>query len=313
VVASQKTRPEATRTLAAAHVPPPALSVIVVSYECRELLRDCLASLASERTRLTLEVLLVDNGSTDGTLAMVEAEFPWVEMVARERNVGFAKANNVATGVARGDHVLYLNPDTVVPPNALVRAVAEFDRRPEIGMLGCKLVRPGGELDHASKRGFPTPLSSLYHFIGLTRLRPRSRRFAHYTAGWLGPDEEGRVDAVNGAFMLVRREALEAVGPMDEDYWLYMEDLDWCYRFWKAGWPVLYWPGVEVIHAKGGSTSGGRPWRQNYAFHWGMWHFYRTHHAHERSPLVTVAVWLGIWTKLALSATRRLVGRGRRR
>ena len=290
----------------------PTLSVIIVSYECRELLLGCLLSLASERARLDFEVLLVDNGSTDGTLAMVEDEFPWVETVIREQNVGFAKANNIATHAARADRLLYLNPDTIVPPNALVRAVAELDRRPEIGMLGCKLVRPSGELDHAAKRGFPTPAASLYHFVGLTRLCPSSRRFARYTAGWLGPDEVGLVDAVNGAFMLVRRKALEAVGPMDEDYWLYMEDLDWCYRFWKAGWPILYWPAVEVIHVKGGSTSGGRPWRQNYAFHWGMWHFYRTHQAHERSPVVTLAVWLGIWVKLGVSAAGRVVGRARR-
>ncbi len=294
--------------LPAGHLSLPALSVIIVSYECRTLLRACLASLASERSRLELEVLLVDNGSTDGTLEMVDEEFPWIETVIRERNLGFAKANNLATRVARGERLLYLNPDTVVPPNALVLAVNELDRRPEIGMLGCKLVRPDGQLDHASKRGFPTPSSALYHFVGLTRVRPRSRRFARYTAGWLDPDEVGLVDAVNGAFMLVRREALEAVGPMDEDYWLYMEDLDWCFRFWRAGWPILYWPEVEVIHAKGGSTSGGRPWRQNYAFHWGMWHFYRTHQAGERSRLVTVAVWLGIWTKLGLSAVRGTFG-----
>ena len=287
----------------------PTLSVVVVSYECRDLLNHCLGSLADERAHLALEVILADNGSSDGTLDMVDAAFPWVATVAFEGNVGFARANNVATELARGKHLLYLNPDTIVTPNALTRAVAELEQRPEIGMIGCKLVRPDGELDHAAKRGFPTPASALYHFLGLTRLWPRSTRFAQYTAGWLGADEEGTVDAVNGAFMLVRREALAAVGPMDEDYWLYMEDLDWCYRFWKAGWPVLYWPHVEVIHAKGGSTARGRPWRQNYAFHWGMWHFYRTHQAAGRSPIVTLAVWLGIWTKLTLSAAHRVLAR----
>jgi GT2 family glycosyltransferase len=310
---TEATELKATRALGATDSAAPALSVILVSFECRELLRDCLESLASERTRLALEVLLVDNGSRDGTLAMVDEEFSWVRVIARGRNLGFAKANNLATAAARGGHLLYLNPDTVIPPHTLAQAVAALDQHPEVGMLGCKLVRPDGTLDHACKRGFPTPLSSLYHFVGLTRLRPTSRRFAGYTAGWLGANEQGQVDAVNGAFMLVRRGALEAVGPMDETYWLYMEDLDWCYRFWQAGWPVLYWPEVKVIHAKGGSTPGSRPWRQNYAFHRGMWHFYRKHYAADRSPLVTLAVWIGIWTKLAVSATRSIVTRSRKR
>ena len=278
----------------------PRLSIIIVGYQCRDLARRCLESLTPDRLQSPLEVLLVDNGSTDGTIDMMRALFPWVRIVAEGQNLGFARANNLATRVALGHHLLYLNPDTVVPAGSLVASVAALEARPAVGMLGCKLVRPDGSLDHACKRGFPTPLSSLYHFVGITKLIPGSRRFAHYTAGWLDADQESPVDAVNGAFMLVRREALEAVGPMDEEYWLYMEDLDWCYRFWEAGWPVVYWPGVEVIHVKGGSTKDGRPWRSNHAFHRGMWLFYKKHYAEKRSPLVTSIVWLGIWTKLGL-------------
>jgi GT2 family glycosyltransferase len=209
--------------------------------------------------------------------------------------------------------VLLLNHDTVVPPHALERAVEALDARPEVGMLGCKLVQPDGRLDKACKRGIPTPLGSLAYFTGLSRLAPRSRRLASYTAGHVGDDETAVVDAVNGAFMLVRREALDDVGLLDERYWLYMEDLDWCYRFALHGWPVLYWPEVEVVHVKGASSGRLRRWRTNYAFHRGMWLFYRTHQAPHRPRPVTAAVWLAIWSKLAVSATSSAVRRGRRR
>jgi GT2 family glycosyltransferase len=203
----------------------------------------------------------------------------------------------------RAGYLLLLNPDTVVPPHVLCRAVAALEQRPDVGMLGCKLVQPDGSLDKACKRGFPTPMTSLSYFLGLSRLFPRSRRFSQYVAGHVDADQTAPVDAVNGAFMLTKRAAVETVGLLDERYWLYMEDLDWCYRFWQRGWKVLYWPEVEVVHVKGGSSGHPRRWRANYAFHRGMWIFYRTHYAPVRSPLVTGAVWLGVWVKLAASAT----------
>jgi hypothetical protein len=150
---------------------------------------------------------------------------------------------------------------------------------------------------------------ALAYFPGLSRLRPESPRLARYMAGHLSPDQASPVDAVNGAFMLVRREALAQVGPLDEDFWLYMEDLDWCYRFWEAGWPVLYWPGAEVVHVKGGSATKNRSWRANHAFHRGMWLFYRKHYLANRSPVVSGLVWLAVWGKLGMSAARSLVAR----
>jgi GT2 family glycosyltransferase len=290
---------------------PRLLSIVVVSYNCAGHLASCLSSLEQQRRRLPLEVIVVDNSSTDGTLTMVRERFPWVVLMASDDNRGFAWASNRGMERARGDYLLLLNPDTVVEGDALRSAVQELVARPEVGMLGCKLVRPDGVLDHACKRGFPTPVSSLYYFSGLSRLAPRSRRFAQYTAGHLDPDQEGFVDAVNGAFMLVRRAAVRAVGPMDEDYWLYMEDLDWCYRFWQKGWPVLYWPEVTVTHVKGGSSGKHRTWRTNYAFHRGMWLFYRKHYLRPRSVPVAGLVWLAVWAKLGVSALRSSLARQR--
>ena len=130
-------------------------------------------------------------------------------------------------------------------------------------MLGCKLVRRDGGFDHACKRGSPTIASAIYYFVGLSRLIPSSRRFAQYTAGHLDVDEAGFVDAVNGAFMLVRRSAAADVGDLDERYWLWAEDLDWCHRFWGRGWKILYWPEVEVLHLKGASVGNHRSLKLN--------------------------------------------------
>jgi GT2 family glycosyltransferase len=301
------------RTVAAPPTSVPALSIVIVSYNCREHLLRCLASLREEARHLPCEVIVVDNASTDGTVAAVRQRHPDVLLVTSARNRGFAWASNRGLERARGHQLLLLNPDTVVPPRALERAARALEERPAVGMLGCKLVRPDGTLDKACKRGSPTPLSSLAYFTGLSRLAPRSR-LARYTAGHIGEDETSVVDAVNGAFMLVRREALDAVGPLDERYWLYMEDLDWCYRFHQHGWPVLYWPEVEVVHVKGGSSGRHRRWRTNYAFHRSMWLFYRIHQAPTRPFVVTALVWLGVWSKLAVSALRSaLSGRRQRR
>ena len=282
----------------------PELSVVIVAYRCRELLLDCLASLRPEAQGMTLEVIVVDNASGDGSVEAVRATHPWVRLLPLDANVGFARANNHGLRVARGAHVLLLNPDTLLPPGALAACLRELARRPQVGMLGCKLVRPDGTLDHACKRGFPTPASALWHFLGLTRLFPGSPRFARYTAGHVAPDDTATVDAVNGAFMLVRRAALEEVGPLDERFWMYGEDLDWCRRFWAHGWDVLYWPGVTVVHVKGGSASSTRAWATNRAFHHAMWLFYDKHDRRTRSRLVTTLVRAGIVGRLYVSGAR---------
>jgi colanic acid biosynthesis glycosyl transferase WcaI len=277
------------------------VSVLIVSFKCWPVLESCLVSIENEGSALPLEVIVVDNASQDDTVASVAERFPWVRIIANHDNVGFAHAANEAMQIAQGEYFLILNPDTLLPHGSLSASVAELERHPDVGMLGCKLVRPDGSFDHACKRGFPTVSSALYFFFGLSRLRPSSPRFAHYTAGPLDKDDTGPVDAVNGAFMLVRRGAVDEVGAMDERYWLYAEDLDWCRRFWETGWKILYWPGVEVVHTKGGSAGEYRSWILNRAFHRSMWLFYAKHHAPDQPRLVAGAVWAGVWAKLAMS------------
>jgi hypothetical protein len=221
-----------------------------------------------------------------------------------DANVGFAAANNVGLAEIDTECVLLLNPDTVVPRVGLRSALDAMAHSPRVGMIGCKLVRPDGSLDHACKRGFPTPLSALMYFLNLHRLFPRSATTTSYVGGAQPADEAGLVDAVNGAFMLVRKRARDEVGLLDERFWMYGEDLDWCFRFWEAGWHVLYWPELIVVHVKGGSSTSTRSWRVNKAFHDAMWLFYAKHQAARSRRVVRWAIRLAIYAKLGLSAVR---------
>jgi GT2 family glycosyltransferase len=247
-----------------------------------------------------MRVTVVDSGSPDGTPDMVAREFPEFQL-ERRGNIGFSAANNLVLRESRSTAVLLLNPDTEVYDGTLDTSLARLAADPAIGMVGAKLVREDGELDHAAKRSFPTPLGALAHFTGIGRGEDASGTLGQYRATHLGEDEAGEVDAVNGAFMLCRFEAVAQVGLLDEGYWLYMEDLDWCHRFWDAGWKVFYEPRARALHVKGGSSRGRRAPRQEIAFHRGMGRFYRRFDAPHSNPLLNLAVYLGIAAKLAVS------------
>jgi N-acetylglucosaminyl-diphospho-decaprenol L-rhamnosyltransferase len=281
--------------------PPPDLEVAIVSHGAEGLLRRCLESLREHPPRTAkMRVTVVDSGSSDGTPDMVEREFPEFHLV-RCGNVGFSAANNIVLRESLAGAVLLLNPDTEVYAGTLDTCLARLAADPEIGMVGAKLVREDGELDHAAKRSFPTPLAALAHFTGIGRGASAGESLSQYRATHLGEDDPGEVDAVNGAFMLCRAEAVAQVGLLDEGYWLYMEDLDWCHRFWDAGWKVFYEPAAVAIHVKGGSSARRRAPKQEIAFHRGMGRFYRRFDAPTSNPLLNAAVYLGIGAKLAVS------------
>jgi N-acetylglucosaminyl-diphospho-decaprenol L-rhamnosyltransferase len=289
----------------------PDLEVVVVSHGAEGLLRRCLESLRAHPSRTsTMRVTVVDSGSTDGTPDMVAREFPEFRL-ERRPNIGFSAANNLVLRESGADAVLLLNPDTEVYDGTLDTCLARLAADPEIGMVGAKLVREDGELDHAAKRSFPTPLAALAHFTGIGRGAGAGESLSQYRATHLGEDDPGEVDAVNGAFMLCRAEAVAQVGLLDEGYWLYMEDLDWCHRFWDAGWKVFYEPGAVALHVKGGSSARRRAPKQEIAFHRGMGRFYRRFDAPAANPLLNFAVYCGIGAKLAVSlAITALRGRG---
>jgi GT2 family glycosyltransferase len=287
----------------------PALDIVIVSVTgSRDLLRAALQSLRDHPYTLgEATVHVVDNASTDGTPEMVHAEFPEVRLHALGWNAGFCYANNLVLREGRSPYALLLNPDTESYAGTLDHMVRVMEERPDVGMSGCRLEKRDGTLDHAAKRSFPTPMSSLYHFVGARRL---GRRFAGYQAPELGERESGEVDAVNGAWMLVRRSAMDDVGLLDVHYWTYMEDLDWCYRFKQRGWKVWYDGSVSSLHVKGGATvtRRHRGLRSNVAFHRAMGRFYRKHYAGAH-PLADLAIYAAIGGKLAVSATRSAIAR----
>jgi N-acetylglucosaminyl-diphospho-decaprenol L-rhamnosyltransferase len=276
------------------------LDVSIVSYRCEGLLRDCLASLREYPPSRPMSVHVVDNASHDGTAEMAAREFPEFRLTASDRNRGFSAANNIAIRSGTAPYVLVLNPDTRVTPGSLDRLLDLMDSRSEIGMAGPRLELPDGSFDHAARRSFPTPLSALGHFTGIGRRR-ESGTLAAYRAPGV---ESGPVDAVNGAFMLIRRAAIDEVGPFDEGYWMYMEDLDLCYRLAQAGWVTWYEPSVTVIHVKAGTTGPNRSVRLNRAFHYGMYRFYRKHYAADRNPLLNLTVYCGIALNLLVTIAR---------
>lgn len=239
-------------------------------------------------------------------MEMIQSDFPKVELITSESNLGFSAANNLAIRRGRAPYVLALNPDTRVTPGALDHMLELMESNPSIGIAGCRLELDDGTFDHAARRSFPTPLGALGHFTGIGRRANAPARLRQYRATAV---ESGPVDAVNGAFMLMRREALDAVGLFDERYWMYMEDLDLCYRFAQAGWKTWYEPAVTVVHVKWGTSGKYRSPRVNYAFHYGMLRFYRKHYSPVRNPLLNALVYAGIGVKLVVS----LVSSGVRR
>ncbi len=286
----------------------PDLEVVIVSHGAEELLRRCLRSLREHPAQGEMRVTVVDSGSPDLTPDMVAREFPEVRLL-RRGNIGFSAANNLVLREDAAGTVLLLNPDTEVYAGTLDAGLARLHADERIGMVGVKLVTESGELDHACKRSFPTPLGALAHFTGIGRANGAAASLSQYRATHLGDDEAGEVDAVNGAFMLCRAEAVREVGLLDEGYWLYMEDLDWCRRFWEAEWKVFYEPAGVALHVKGGSSRGRRAAKQEVAFHRGMGRFYRRFEAEERNPLVNAAVYAGIGAKLAVSLARTALSR----
>lgn len=296
----------------------PQLEIVIVSAAGgRDVLRACLRSLERHPPRALAgapRVWLVDNASCDGTTDMVVAEFPWVVLVALDRNAGFCAANNLALRRTTAPRVLLLNPDTEVTAGALDRALATLDERPDVAVVGVRLVRPDGTFDHAAKRSFPTLVGALGHFTGIGRSGLLRARLAQYRAPAVDEHGLGAVDAVNGAFMLIRREAIDAVGLLDEAYRMYGEDLDWCYRFKRAGWTVLYDGRASVVHVKGAMSvlqrgrGRHRSLATNIAFHRAMGRFYRKFHGGSR-PLLDLLVYGALAAKLGVSAARSAVAR----
>jgi len=263
------------------------LGIIIVSYNTRDLLRDCLRSVQASLGDFTYAVCVVDNCSSDCSSSMVRDEFPDVQLIESDTNGGYAYANNLGLryfgfeGEAGGRprYVLLLNPDTRLPSAALADMLDFMDARPDAGIAGPKLLREDGSLDLACRRSFPTPEISAYRMLGLSKLFPNSPRFGRYNLTCLDPGQLSEVDSVVGAFMLVRSLAIEQAGLLDEAFFMYGEDLDWAYRIKQHGWRVWYNPAVTVLHIKGAASQYSNKARREF---WrAMTIFYQKHYASQ--------------------------------
>jgi N-acetylglucosaminyl-diphospho-decaprenol L-rhamnosyltransferase len=263
------------------------LGIVIVNWNTRDYLKRCLETVLVSTGDFSFRVVVVDNASTDGSAEMVRQDFPSVELIASQTNGGYPYGNNLGlralgfrgAGDVTSDaprYALLLNPDTELPPSALYDMTQFMDAHPEIGAAGPKLVLEDGSLDLACRRSFPTPMVSLYRFSGLSKLFPHSPRFGRYNMTFADPDQEIEVDSVVGAYMQVRREAIHAVGLLDESFFMYGEDLDWAYRIKKAGWKVFYHPQVTVKHIKRAASRQSK--KAQFEFQRAMLIFYRKHY-----------------------------------
>jgi GT2 family glycosyltransferase len=299
------------------------VSIVILNYNTRDLLRVAIESAYMGRTSTTVKVYVVDNASTDGSADMVAAEYPEARLIRAPRNGGFAYGNNLAlaeilaepSGDTGSRFIMLLNPDAALTPGALDTLVQYLRDHPAAGVVGPKVILPDGSLDLACRRSFPTPEVSFYRMAGLSRLFPGSPRFGRYNLTFLDPDQEAEVDSVMGAAMLVREEVVREVGLLDEAFFMYGEDLDWCYRIKSYGWRVVYYPRAIVWHHKrAASTKRAIPSIR--AFYDAMRVFHRKHFAqHTLAPVnmlietgITVKEAWALFSNLLRPAARRRVG-----
>ncbi|MEO8065974.1 MAG: glycosyltransferase family 2 protein [Candidatus Doudnabacteria bacterium] len=268
------------------------LSVIILNYNTKNLLQKCLESVYLSRTNFQFEVLVSDNGSADGSVEMVRQDFPQAILIENNANLGFSAGNNVAIKRATGRNILLLNSDTTVQTDTIDGTIGYLESHPDVGVVGCKVLLPSGELHQASRRKFPDPANAFLRLFGL-------RKFSDYNYRNVPVDREMEVDSVVGAFLMIRRSVIDQIGLLDEDFFMYGEDLDWCWRVKEAGFKVVYYPAVQITHYLYGSS-------KNIAFktirraHDAMKIFYRKHYSEKHNWFFNQLVYFGINIRMYL-------------
>ncbi len=282
------------------------LSVIIVSYNVKHFLEQCLHSVRAAIAGIDTEILVVDNASVDGSVKMVKEKFPEVICIANDDNPGFAKANNQAIRQSKGEYVLLLNPDTIVETDTFAKIIAFMESHPDAGGLGVKMVDGTGRFLPESKRGLPTPLVAFYKIFGLSRLFPKSKTFNKYHLGYLDKDKTHQVEILAGAFMLMRKSVLDKIGLLDEAFFMYGEDIDLSYRIIKGGYQNYYYPDARIIHYKGESTKKGS---LNYVFVFynAMIIFAQKHFSAKNAQLFSILINMAIYFRAFLSIISRVL------
>ncbi|MCK4824214.1 glycosyltransferase family 2 protein, partial [bacterium] len=240
------------------------------------------------------------NNSQDDSITMIKEYFPRVNVIENRTNIGFSKGNNMVISKTKSDYVLLLNPDTIIVNHAIEKMVRFMYNHPETGISGCKVLNEDGTVQLASRRSIPTPRVAFFRLSGLSRLFPKSKIMAKYNLTYLDPDEPEEVDAVSGAFLMIRRKVIEEIGLLDERFFMYGEELDWCLRTKKAGWTVMYYPDAEIIHYKGEcSKSNSR--KATFEFYRSMYLFHKKHFAENYNPIINIIIYAGILLKALMS------------
>ncbi len=265
------------------------LSIVIVSWNVKSLLRDCLSSIFAHKDELEIEVFVVDNASQDETCAMVRKHYPQVNLIQNKTNLGFTKANNQAIRVANGKYILVLNPDTIIRPKALTNMLDFIKENPRCGALGPRLLNPNGSLQ-LSCRSFPNLRTQLYTTLFLDVLFPKSKLFGQYLMSYWPHDELKEVDQPMGAAVLFRKETLDQVGLFDENIFVFQDEVDLCYRIKRAGWKIFFTPESQIVHYGGqsfkqwkgiqASLRGGYIWRKSRKY------FYRKHRCSWTAPIL---------------------------
>jgi hypothetical protein len=284
------------------------VTVVIVNFNAGAVLADCVKSVLD--STIPVKVVLADNASSDDSIANIKnllGHDPRLTIMENAENLGFAKANNRALPLAEGEYVLLLNPDCVIKPDTLARMISAMSERPDVGMAGCLIRNLDGPEQRGCRRSVPTPWRSLAQVTGLNRIFPGDPRFQSFnqTNAPL-PDSPVYIEAISGAFMFVRRKALDDVGPLDEGYFMHCEDLDWCMRFGMNGWKILFVPDAQITHAHGVS-SAGRPVRVEWHKSRGMIRFYRKFFRNEYNVFLFYLVIIGVWARFVAKSMLALL------
>ncbi|MCD6201492.1 MAG: glycosyltransferase [Bacteroidales bacterium] len=281
------------------------ISIVIVSFNVRYFLESCLYSVYRAMEGIDGEVIVVDNASVDGTLPMLSKKFPEITLISNKENVGFSKACNQGIAIASGRYVLLLNPDTLIEETTLIKSIRFLDKHPDAGALGVKMIDGKGNFLPESKRALPTPMVAFYKIFGLSSLFPHSPTFNRYYLGHLDENVTHSVEVLTGAFMMLRKEVLDKTGGLDEDYFMYGEDVDLSYRITQAGYRNYYYPETTIVHYKGESTKKGS---LNYVilFYKAMLIFAGKHFSRQRAGLISLLIRPAIYIRAALSAIRRV-------
>jgi GT2 family glycosyltransferase len=277
-------------------MPTPRVSIIIVNWKTPKLLAKCLNSLKEDRDYSNFEIWVVDNASGDESVKMLETDFPSVKLIVNSDNKGFSKACNQAIPLALGEFILLLNPDTESKPSAVSELADFLAANPEAGAVGPKVLNPDGSLQLACRRAFPDPAASFFRLTYLSRIFPKSPVFSRYNFTYADPDSLLEVDALSGSCMMVRREVVERIGLLDEDIFMFGEDIDWCWRIKQAQWKVFYNPLAVVIHVHG-AASRLRPIGTTLDLHKGMRVFYKKHLAQKYWAPFNALVYAAIWSR----------------